>query len=287
MNASTQGDSMIDSHQHFWRLSRGDYSWLRRDLTTLYRDFEPAHLLPHLKQCGIRETIAVQAAPTVDETRFLLRLAQENDFIAGVVGWIDFEALDCEGVLLGLCEQEKFVGVRPMLQDIADPEWVMRPALAPAFEALMDAGLTFDALVRPHHLSVLLRLAERYPGLSMVLDHAAKPNIATKSFDAWSKDVRTLARETGMVCKLSGLVTEAGVADYESLAPYVDHVLECFGPARVMWGSDWPVCNLVCEYGVWFELSRRLLASLSAEEQACIYGDVARRFYGLPHSHAT
>lgn len=272
---------VLDSHQHFWRLSRGDYSWLTPDLVALYRDFEPEHLLPHLAHCAVQETIVVQAAPTVAETRFILELARSHDFIAGVVGWIDFEKTDAPDVLATLAEDDKLVGVRPMIQDIPDPSWMLQPSLTPAFRSLIDHGLVFDALVRPQHLPMLLQLAARHPKMTIVIDHAAKPAIASGAFDDWARDIERLSRETAAICKLSGLVTEAGCADRNTLAPYVEHVLACFGPARIMWGSDWPVCELVCGYVEWFVLSRTLLAQLSSSEQAAVLGDVARRTYGL------
>lgn len=272
---------MLDSHQHFWRLSRGDYGWLTPSFAAIYRDFEPSDLRPQIARCAVGETIAVQAAPTVDETRFLLQLAEQHEFIAGVVGWVDFEAPNVADVLTELRTHKKLVGVRPMLQDIDDPQWILRPALAPAFDALLQAGLTFDALVRAHQLPVVLELAQRYPNLTIILDHAAKPDIANRRFDVWAEDIRALSRASNVTCKLSGLVTEAGTADYDSLAPYVAHVLECFGPERIMWGSDWPVCTLVCDYSTWFDLSQRLTAHLSPTERASIFGNVARRIYGL------
>jgi L-fuconolactonase len=274
----------LDSHQHFWRLSRGDYGWLTPDLHKLYRDFEPEHLLPQLEHCGISETVLVQAAPTLDETILLLDLSNAHDFIAGVVGWIDFEKSDAPDVLAKLCAHDKLVGIRPMIQDIPDPSWMLKPSLAPAFEALIEHDLAFDALVRPQHLPALLQLAGRHPTLNIVIDHAAKPPIALGVFDDWAKDMEELARGTSATCKVSGLVTEALTTDRDVLAPYVDHVLACFGPARLMWGSDWPVCESVCRYDEWFDVSQQLFARLSPSERAAVFGDVARRTYGLEMS---
>lgn len=271
----------VDSHQHFWRLSRGDYSWLTPELRPLYRDFEPAHLLPFLERCAVDQTILVQAAPTVAETNFLLDLADTHDFIAGVVGWIDFEAANAANVLATLRERKKLVGIRPMIQDIPDTSWMLKPVLTPAFEALIEQDLVFDALVKPPHLPMLLQLAKRHTDLRIVVDHAAKPAIALGAFDTWARDIERIARETSAVCKLSGLVTEASVAERDALAPYVNHILDCFGPSRLMWGSDWPVCELVCRYDEWFALSEQLLSQLSPSERASIFGDVARATYRL------
>lgn len=272
---------VLDSHQHFWRLERGDYRWLTPELRALYRDFEPAHLLPLLERCGVEQTILVQAAPTVAETRFLLDLAHSNEFIAGVVGWIDFETPEAADTVALLAKDDKLVGIRPMIQDIPDSAWMLQSSLTPAFEALTRHELIFDALVRPQHLSLLLQLAERHPDLRVVIDHAAKPSIAVGAFDGWAQEIERLARDTRAVCKLSGLVTEAGAADRNALAPYVDHVLACFGPDRVMWGSDWPVCETVCSYDAWFDLAQELLARLSPSERSRVFGDVARRTYGV------
>lgn len=280
-SARTESLQILDSHQHFWRLSRGDYGWLTPELQALYRDFEPEDLKPHLDRCAVRQTILVQAAPTVAETRFILDLADAHDFIAGVVGWIDFEADDALEVLATLRARSKLVGIRPMIQDIPDPNWMLKPVLAPAFEALIEQHLVFDALVKPPHLPMLLQLAKRHPDLKIVVDHAAKPAIALGAFDAWAKDIERIARETSAVCKISGLVTEANAAEHDALEPYVDHVLACFGPSRLMWGSDWPVCEMVCRYDEWFDLSQQLFAHLTPSERAAIFGDVARSTYGI------
>lgn len=274
----------VDSHQHFWRRDRGDYTWLTPDLAPIYRDYLPADLAPQLVTAGIGSTILVQAAATVDETRFMLALASENEFIAGVVGWADFESPDAPGTIAELAADAQLVGLRPMIQDIADPDWMLLPDLAPAFEAMVDHGLVFDALVKPQHLPNLLELASRYPDLSMVLDHGAKPPLSSQArgdFASWKRDVETLARETPIVCKLSGLVTEAGSADAAALAECTEHLLEHFGPRRLLWGSDWPVCELVCSYAQWCRTTELLLAKLGPAERALIYSDNARTTYGI------
>jgi L-fuconolactonase len=168
-----------------------------------------------------------------------------------------------------------------MIQDIPDTEWMLRESLEPAFEAMIDHGLVFDALVKPPHLPALLELAGRYPELSMVLDHGAKPPIANGDVSAWKRDVATLSRETRMVCKLSGLVTEAGRADADALADCADHLLECFGPSRLLWGSDWPVCELVCSYSQWCATADELLGRLDAPAREQIYSETARKTYGI------
>jgi L-fuconolactonase len=271
----------VDAHQHFWRRERGDYGWLTPDLAPIYRDYLPADLAPQLRAAGVTKTILVQAAATVAETRFMLDLAREHEFIAGVVGWVDFESADVREVIADLARDAGLVGLRPMIQDIPDTEWMLREQLEPAFEAMIDHGLVFDALVKPPHIPALLELAGRYPELAMVLDHGAKPPISGGDVSAWKHGVSMLARETHMVCKLSGLVTEAGGADPALLADCVNHLLASFGPARLMWGSDWPVCELVCSYADWRSASDQLLAPLGDADRALINAETARATYGI------
>jgi L-fuconolactonase len=272
---------MIDAHQHFWRLERGDYGWLTPALQPLYRDYLPADLAPALQRAGIHSSILVQAAPTVAETRYLLELARAHDFIAGVVGWADFEDARVADTIDELAADEKLVGLRPMIQDIADTDWMLDATLAPAFESMIDHGLVFDALVLPRHLPALRELAARYPELDMVLDHGAKPPLKSGDLIAWKREIAALARESPIVCKMSGLVTEAGSAAPTALRESVEHLLECFGPARLMWGSDWPVCELVCSYDDWRATSETLLAALEPGQQALIHTETARKTYGI------
>jgi L-fuconolactonase len=272
---------MIDAHQHFWRLERGDYGWLTPDFQAIYRDYLPEHLAPQLKAAGIHSTVLVQAAPTVAETRYLLGLAHEHSFIAGVVGWADFEDANVADTIAQLATDEKLLGLRPMIQDIADSEWMLEERLAPAYEAMVDHGLVFDALVLSKHLPALRELIARYPDLDMVLDHGAKPPIKSGDLGAWKLEITALARDTNIVCKLSGLVTEAGRAAPAVLREAFDHLLASFGPARLMWGSDWPVCELVCSYDDWRTTSDELLASLGPKDRELINSEVAHKTYGI------
>jgi L-fuconolactonase len=168
-----------------------------------------------------------------------------------------------------------------MIQDIPDNEWMLREELAPAFEALVEHGLVFDALVKPPHLAALLELTGRYPELTMVLDHGAKPPIASGDLAGWKRDITSIARNTHMVCKLSGLVTEAGSHDPAVLAECARHLLDSFGPRRLLWGSDWPVCELVCSYQDWVNCSDQLLAQLSGADRELIQAQTARATYGI------
>lgn len=272
----------IDAHQHCWRLERGDYAWLTPELAPLYRDFEPADLAPLLRAAGITRTVLVQAAPTDAETDFLLELADKQPFIGAVVGWVDMTRPDLRQRLSTLARHPRFRGVRPMLQDLPDPRWVLDPALTAAFNALIELDLTFDALVRPVHLAPLRELMNRHPALRVVIDHGAKPDIAGGGFAAWSKALATIGAETQAYCKLSGLVTEAAAgwsaADIES---YARHILQVFGPTRTLWGSDWPVLNLAGDYAGWSALADTLLGSLQPNELAAVRGGTAARFYRI------
>ncbi|WP_299944809.1 amidohydrolase family protein [uncultured Ruegeria sp.] len=272
----------IDAHQHFWALARGDYGWLTPALGAIHRDFTPDDLTPLLSAAGIDGTVLVQAAPTVAETEYLLSLADENAFIKGVVGWVDLETADAPAQISALAAHPAFVGLRPMIQDIADPLWMLGDTLTPAFEALQLADLTFDALTLPEHLKPLRTLLARHPDMRVVIDHGSKPLIKDAIIRDWADDMAVLARETNAWCKLSGLVTEAK-ADWslEDLRPYVDHLLDGFGPSRLIWGSDWPVCTLASTYDRWLETTDALLSQLSHAERQAIMGGNATRAYSL------
>lgn len=270
----------FDSHQHFWRLSRGDYSWMSPQLKRIYRDFMPDHLRPILASFNVKKTILVQAAATVAETEFMLELADKHEWIAGVVGWVDMESADAVKTLERLGEHPKFKGIRPMIQDIPDPDWMLKPELTPVFAWLEQKRLTFDALVKPAHLKNLGRLLQRHKKLKVVIDHGGKPDIRHGQFDEWAGDMAYLASGTGALCKLSGLLTEAAPgAGYAEVSPYIDHLLACFKPARLMWGSDWPVLNLAADYNSWVTICEQALAKLPAADCAGIWHDNAAAFY--------
>lgn len=275
---------MIDAHQHYWRIDRGDYGWLTPASGGLWRDYMPADLAPLIAAAGIARTIVVQAASTLAETRFLLDLAEATPSIAGVVGWADFEVADAPTTIASLAAHAKLVGLRPMVHNLPDPDWLARPDLDAAFAALIAHGLTFDALVRPRHLAPLRVRLERSPGLRVVIDHAAKPDIAAGGTLGWAAEMRALAADfPGLHVKLSGLATEAG-DDWSAatLRPYADALLDAFGPERTMWGSDWPVVTRCCSYADWRLISLELLAGLNARDRTAILGGTAARFYRLP-----
>ena len=273
----------IDSHQHFWRPARGDYGWLTPELTVLYRDYMPRDLEPLLEQNDVQKSVLIQAAPTTEETYFMLRLAARNGFVAGVVGWVDMEdSGESLEVLEELSTIDKFLGVRPMIQDIADPDWMLRPELDAVFRKLIELDLRFDALVLPVHLSNLIELLKRYPELKLVVDHGGKPDIDAGAMQPWADDMSAIAGQSGAFCKLSGLITEtAETQSYEDVWPYCDHLLQCFGADRLMWGSDWPVLNLRGDYNGWHTSFTEWLSPLSDAEREAILGATATRFYAL------
>ena len=270
----------IDAHHHLWTLSRGDYGWLTPDLAPIYRDFCLSDLAPHLSAADIKGTILVQAAPTEAETMFLLDIAENADLVLGVVGWTDFDTADSLARIEALAGRKLLVGLRPMVQDIADDDWLLRPALAPLLAAMARNGLVFDALVLPRHLPRLLRVIDSHPDLEFMLDHCGKPQLATAEIAIWQRDIALLAERSNVFCKLSGLATEA-LPDWQiaDLRQAADHVLACFGPQRLLWGSDWPVINLAGGYAKWFAATETLLADLSPDEKAAIFGGNAARVY--------
>ena len=270
----------VDSHHHVWRIARGDYVWLTPDLP-IHRDYTLDDLRPLLGDIGA--TVLVQAAPTEAETAFLLDVADKSDgLVRGIVGWVDFARGDAPARIAALASEPLLKGLRPMLQDIADADWILHDAVQPALQAMVRTGLRFDALIQPRHLPVLLTFCARYPDLPVVIDHGAKPAIAARGWQPWADDISRVARETRAVCKLSGLLTEAA-HDWlvDDIRRYTDHLLACFGPGRLMWGSDWPVVNLAGGYRRWREVSEQLFVTLADAERDAILGGTAAAFYRL------
>lgn len=275
----------IDAHQHYWSLAHDDYGWLQDtpELRPIYRDFAPPDLAPLLDDAGIGGTVLVQAAPSEAETSRLLAIAaRPASRVLAVVGWTDLAAADAPRRISRLAQEPLLKGLRPMLQDLPDPEWILDPRLEPAIRTMTELGLRLDLLIKPHQIDAVTKFALRHPLLPMVLDHAAKPAIARGEFEPWASGIETFAQSTRASCKLSGLATEAGPAwDVDSLRPYVDHLLRCFGPSRLMWGSDWPVLNLAGDYQRWHAAALELIAWLSPLEQEQILGTNASTFYGI------
>jgi L-fuconolactonase len=275
----------IDAHQHFWQPARDDYGWMPPDDPILSRPYAPADLWPQLQAAGVDGTVLVQAAPTVHETEYMLGIADATPWVKGVVGWVDFENPQDAADLARLAHHPAFKGVRPMIQDIPDDVWMHRDDVQWAYGAIIEHDLTFDALGFPRHLDPFLALLKRYPAIRVVIDHCMKPQIRAHdaaNFRHWADGMARIADQTGAFCKFSALITEANldwtVAD---LAPYVAHILAVFGPARVMWGSDWPVCRLRGEYADWRQAALELTAGLSEADRAMVFGGTACTFYRL------
>ncbi len=275
--------TIVDAHFHCWRLSRGDYGWLTPALGPIHRDVTVEDWQREAQPLGVMAGVLVQAAPTEAETAFLLEQAARHDAVRGVVGWVDLLARDAPDRIARLAAtQRKLKGLRPMLHDIADADWILRPALAPALDAMAAHGLVFDALIKPLHLPRLLALCARHPQLQVVIDHGAKPDLAGGQWQPWADDLRRLARETSAVCKLSGLLTEAGPRPPRGAAQrWADHLLDCFGAHRVLWGSDWPVLELAAPYRDWWHDTQAVLAPLADAERAAVLGANALRIYRL------
>ena len=235
---------IVDAHHHLWRADRGDYAWMSPSVPILNRNYLPDDLAPILQRAGVDRTVVVQAAQTEAETAFLLELAAKTDFVAGVVGWLDFEDPDFPHRLEPLMRQPKFVGLRPMLQDIEDDAYILRPQVLENLRHVASLDLPFDILTFPRHLPHVLKALDLVPDLRAVLDHISKPPIAEGSMAGWAQDIFRLAGQSKVSCKLSGMVTEARHDAWKpvDLQPFVQVVFDAFGEDRVMFGSDWPVC---------------------------------------------
>jgi L-fuconolactonase len=290
----------IDGHCHYWTLQRGDYGWLTSDaadLQPIYRDFGAAEMRPLAEAAGIAKRILVQAAPTEAETQFLLDQGRDDKAVAGVVGWVDLSSTDSVTTLDRFAADPLFKGVRPMLQDLDDPDWIATHPHLDAIAALKRLGLRFDALVMPQHLQALGRFVEAHPELPVVIDHAAKPAFAASADDPrhgmWRFGMAELSGHTQVYCKLSGLLTElpaerraTSKAAAEALRPAICSLLDWFGPDRLIWGSDWPVLTLANPFAFWDEVTGRLLDGLGQRERMAILGGTAARFYGIAGGRA-
>lgn len=273
---------LIDAHQHFWRIGRNGHEWPTPDLTGLYRDFGPNELLEASQGLGLTGSIVVQSQPNELDTDWLLALVKNEPLVLGVVGWVDLSAPNAPSRLANLARQPKFKGVRPMLQSLPDPDWIARPALAPALDALEALELSLDALVYTRQLPAVLAVARQRPALRIVIDHGAKPPISSGDLETWASAMAAAAEVPQVHCKLSGLWTEAAPgAPGDVLAPYIDRLIQLFGPERLMWGSDWPVVNLAGDYAAWHDHVCRRLALVDTTVSRQVMGEVARRFYRI------
>jgi L-fucono-1,5-lactonase len=273
----------LDAHQHFWKYDPARYGWISDEMAVLKRDYLPRELKPVLVANGLDGSIAVQARHSVDETRWLLELAEQNDFIKGVVGWVDLRSGKLREQLAQLAGRKRLVGVRHVVQDEPDDEFMMRPEFRRGIAQLVEFGLVYDLLVYPRHLPVAVRLVREFPKQRFVLDHIAKPGIAKGLMEPWARDIRELAKFPNVSCKLSGMVTEARWNQWKTgdFRPYLDTVFEAFGAGRLMIGSDWPVCTLSGDYAATTSIVIRYVDQLTAEEREGILGGNCARVYGV------
>jgi L-fuconolactonase len=274
----------IDSHQHFWKASRGDYHWMSPAVPVLCRDYLPGDLQPLLAKNKIDKTILVQAAQTKAETDFLLELAMQHDFIAGVVGWLDLDSPGFSDELELYSKKPKFLGIRPMLQDLGEDDWILRPRVLAALKLIAERDIPFEFLTYSRHLPHVLQALEMVPHLRAIVDHISKPEIKSQKLEPWRSLMARVAEHSNVYCKLSGMTTEADHKTWtaEHLRPYVEHALKCFGVERVMFGSDWPVCLLAGSYDqVVAALQAILKPRVNEQQMAAIFGGNALRFYKL------
>lgn len=272
----------LDSHQHFWRYDVTQYPWIPKG-SPLERDWLPADLAPLLAAAGLHGCIAVQARQTVEESRWLLSLAAESPIVKGVVGWVDLRSERAPEQLAELSANPKFRGVRHVVQDEPDPNFMLGEAFLRGIGHLHHFGLTYDILIFPKQLPAAIELARRFPEQPFVLDHIAKPPIKDRTLSPWREQIRELAKAPNVLCKVSGMVTEADRAGWrpDDFAPYLDVVAEAFGEDRLMYGSDWPVCLLAGSYPRVFELAASYFSKVPASAQTKIFGGNAARFYGV------
>ena len=276
----------IDAHQHFWNYSPVEYPWIGAGMERLARNYLPADLAPHLAAAGLSGSVAVQARQSLAETLWLLDLADANPLVKGVVGWVDLRSEGVADELAEFSPHPRFVGVRHVVQDEPDPRFLLGDTFVRGLRCLAPLDLTYDLLLYPQQLPAAVELAALLPEQPMVLDHLAKPRIrdgAAAALESWRRDIEALARHANVSCKLSGLVTEAAWRAWkrQDFTPYLQVALDAFGPERLMFGSDWPVCLLAAEYAEVAGLVGDFIDTLAPAEQQAILGDTAARFYGL------
>ncbi|HEX7264494.1 MAG TPA: amidohydrolase family protein [Candidatus Dormibacteraeota bacterium] len=278
---------VVDSHHHFWDPSRRDYPWMGEELAAIRKRFGPEELAPLLAATGVDRTILVQTISSIDETREFLATANSNDFIAGVVGWVDLTARSVSETLAELragVGGNYLVGIRHQVHDEPDPRWLMRKDVRRGIAAIGEAGLTYDLLVKTRELPAAVELAKEFPTMTFVLDHIAKPRIAAGPRDEdWEKAMAPLAKCPNVYCKLSGMVTEADWTNWSAsdLLPYVTRVLDWYGPERCIFGSDWPVCLLAADYQRVVDTVKLTIEDLSPNSKSAVLGVNAERAYGL------
>ncbi len=272
----------IDSHQHFWQFNPADYGWMKPDWS-IRRDFLPTNLEPELRVCNLDGCVAVQARQSLEESRWLLELSNGASIIRGVVGWVDLRSPNVAKELEEFADHPKFVGVRHVVQDEPDDQFMLREDFQRGIAVLRRFGLTYDLLIFPRQLPAGIALAQKFPEQPFVLDHLAKPPIKDGALSPWGEQIRELAKLPNVACKVSGMVTEAVWQNWraDDFKPYLDVVFEAFGPDRLMFGSDWPVCLLAGSYERVFGLVQNYVSQFGTDTEAKFFGANAARFYGL------
>ena len=273
----------IDAHQHFWMYSEREYGWIDDSMAALRRDFLPADLKPELERNGFQGCVAVQARQTLEETRWLLELAEHAPFILGVVGWVDLRSPRLQFELESLAVNPKLVGVRHIVQSEPDERFLLQPDFLRGIAMLEEFDLAYDILIYTRHLPVAAEFVTKFPRQRFVLDHLAKPPIKSRAIDVWARGIQGLAAFSNVYCKVSGLVTEADWQAWkpEDIRPYLDLVFECFGPSRLMTGSDWPVCTVAGSYSRVMNLTKDYLGKYAEKERNAVLGENAATFWRL------
>jgi len=279
----------IDAHQHFWRYNPAEYEWIDDSMTSLRRDFLPEDLKNELGSAGFDGAIAVQARQTVEETRWLLELAEAYPQVAGVIGWVDLRSPDVRSQLAKFAANPKLVGIRHIVQSEPDDRFLLQPEFLRGTTVLEEFNLTYDILIYPRHLLVAAEFVNRFPGQHFVLDHLAKPFIKCGTLDPWRADIRELAKYANVFCKLSGLVTEADWKNWKPshIHPYLDTAFEYFGAERLMIGSDWPVCTVAGSYSQVMNVVIEYLDKYDASVRDAVLGTNAERLWKLSQRSAT
>ena len=274
----------IDAHQHFWKYNAREYDWIDESMSALRRNFFPHDLAPELKDNGFDGSIAVQARQSLEETRWLLQLSEDSPTILGVVGWVDLRAPDIRSQLKSLAGNPKLVGIRHIVQSEPDDRFLLQSDFLRGIAVLEEFELAYDILIYTKHLPVAAEFIEKFPRQRFVLDHLAKPAIKSGQIDTWADGIRKLAAFPNVFCKLSGLVTEADWRHWTrvQITPYLDIARECFGPDRLMIGSDWPVCLVAASYSRAIELVKTYIAQRSPQSLSAVLGGNAARFYRPP-----
>jgi L-fuconolactonase len=273
----------VDAHHHLWRYSAQEYGWIDESMTALQRDFLPKDLMAEIAAAGIDGTVAVQARQTLEETRWLLKMADACEAIRGVVGWAPIAGEEFPGVMEEFEDRPKLKGLRHVIQGEKDENYILREDFNSGIRTLLGSGLVYEILIYERQLPQAIDFVDKHPEQVFVLDHVAKPLIAAGQMEPWAARMRELGRRENVWCKVSGMVTEAEWSSWnaETLRPYLDVAVEAFGVRRLMAGSDWPVCLVACEYGRWFEVLREYFAGFSEEERDAVFGGTAVEVYQL------